>query len=182
MYQNLHAHPNLGSSLVLLKSPDWYHTFSLYPVSTLAANCNLIVEASSSKMYMNVRRCIPGVDAEVYVVRGRTTGSSDAGRVVKIAVDAARTLVGGEKDGRLSRFWDGLGVCTWESFGKESKSSWPYFAERRHRAERIKPAGRTSRHSLVWCPISRSRRSSSMMAGKTSLPPESSCRSTSGTG
>ena len=121
MYQNLHGHPNLASSLILLKSPDWYHTLSLYPVSTLAANCNLIVDTQSSKVYMNVRRCTPGVETEVYVVRGRTTGSGDARKVVKVAVDAARTLVGGSKDGRASKFWDGLGVCTWESFGKESE-------------------------------------------------------------
>lgn len=121
MYQNLETHPDLASSLVLLKSPDWYHALALYPVSTLAANCNLIVEPSTRKVYMNVRRCTPGVETEVYVVRGRTTGTADAGRVVKVAVDAARTLVGGEKDGRGAPFWDGLGICTWESFGKDSK-------------------------------------------------------------
>lgn len=120
MTQNLQGHPDLASSLILLKSPDWYHTLSLYPVSTLAADCNLIVDTNSNKVYMNVRRNIPGVETEVYVVRGRTTGSSDARKVVKVAVDAARTLVGGVKDGRPSKFWDGLGVCTWESFGKES--------------------------------------------------------------
>lgn len=122
MYQNLRGHPNSASSLFLLKSPDWDHTLSLYPVSTLAANCNLIIEPQSSKVYMNIRRCTPGVEAEVYVIRGRTTGSGDARKVVKVVVDAARTLVGGHKDGRASKFWDGLGVCTWESFGKESES------------------------------------------------------------
>jgi hypothetical protein len=90
-------------------------------VSTLAANCNLIVDPTSSKVYMNVRRCQPDVETEVYVVRGRTTGSSDAGKVVKVVVDAARQLVGGRKEGEHSEFWHGLGVCTWESFGKESE-------------------------------------------------------------
>jgi len=70
---------------------------------------------------MNVRRCQPDIEPEVYVVRGRTTGSSDAGKVVKVVVDAARQLVGGRKEGGRSGFWDGLGVCTWESFGKESE-------------------------------------------------------------
>jgi hypothetical protein len=123
MYQDLRGHPNLASSLILLKSPDWYHTLSLYPVSALAANCNLVVDPNDSKVYMNVRRCIPDVETEVFVVRGRTTGGSEARNVVKVAVDAARKLVGGKKrEGGGSKFWDGLGVCTWESFGKESKS------------------------------------------------------------
>ena len=121
-YQNLRGHANLASSLILLKSPDWSHTLSLYPVSTLAANCNLIVNPTDSKVYMNVRRCQPDVEAEVYVVRGRTTGSSDAGKVVKVVVEAARRLVGGRKWGGGSDYWDGLGICTWESFGKRSES------------------------------------------------------------
>lgn len=70
---------------------------------------------------MNVRRCQPDIETEVYVVRGRTTGSSDAWKGVKVVVDAARQLVGGRKEGGRSEFWDGLGVCTWESFGKESE-------------------------------------------------------------
>jgi hypothetical protein len=117
-YRTLRDHANLASSLVLLKSPDWSHTLSLYPVSTLAANCNLIVDPTDSKVYMNVRRCQPDVETEVYVVRGRTTGSSDAGKVVKVVVDAARQLVGGKKHGGGSSYWGGLGICTWESFGK----------------------------------------------------------------
>jgi hypothetical protein len=121
-YRTLRDHANLASSLVLLKSPDWSHTLSLYPVSTLAANCNLIVDPTDSKVYMNVRRCQPDVETEVYVVRGRTTGSSDAGKVVKVAVDAARQLIGGKKYGGGSNYWDGLGICTWESFGKRCKS------------------------------------------------------------
>jgi hypothetical protein len=120
-YRTLRDHANLGSSLVLLKSPDWSHTLSLYPVSTLAANCNLVVNPTDSKVYMNVRRCQPDVETEVYVVRGRTTGSSDAGKVVKVAVDAARQLVGGKRQGGGSDYWDGLGICTWESFGKRCK-------------------------------------------------------------
>jgi hypothetical protein len=71
---------------------------------------------------MNVRRCQPDIETEVYVVRGRTTGSSDAGKVVKVVVDAARQLVGGIKHGGGSEYWDGLGICTWESFGKRSES------------------------------------------------------------
>jgi hypothetical protein len=70
---------------------------------------------------MNIRRCQPDVGTEVYVVRGRTTGSGDAGKVVKISVDAARKLVGGKKEGGRLDFWDGLGICTWESFGKRSQ-------------------------------------------------------------
>jgi len=120
-YRTLRDHANLASSLVLLKSPDWSHTLSLYPVSTLAANCNLIVDPTDSKVYMNVRRCQPDVETEVYVVRGRTTGSSDAGKVVKVAVDAARQLVGGKRHGGGSDYWNGLGICTWESFGKRCK-------------------------------------------------------------
>jgi len=82
----------------------------------------MIVDPKDSKVYMNVRRCQPDVEAEVYVVRGRTTGSSDAGKVVKVVVDAARQLVGGRKWGGGSDYWDGLGICTWESFGKRCKS------------------------------------------------------------
>jgi hypothetical protein len=121
-YRTLRDHADLASSLVLLKSPDWSHTLSLYPVSTLAANCNLIVDPTDSKVYMNVRRCQPDVETEVFVVRGRTTGSSDAGKVVKVVVDAARQLFGGKKHGGGSDYWDGLGVCTWESFGKRCES------------------------------------------------------------
>lgn len=71
---------------------------------------------------MNVRRCIPGADTEVYVVRGRASGSADARKVVEIAVDAARKLVGGrDKVAEESQLWNGLGVCTWESLGNSGE-------------------------------------------------------------
>jgi hypothetical protein len=137
-YPSLRSHPDLASSLLLLKPKDWYHTYSIYPVSTLPANCDLIIDAASQKGYMNVRRCIPGSErVEVYVIRGRTSGNVDARKVVTLVVDAARKLVGGtvtassqefgkSATGKTEGFWDGLGICTWESLGNHSECGTSY--------------------------------------------------------
>lgn len=118
IYQTLAQHPDLSSSLLLLRSPDSSQVLAIYPVSVLAANCNLRIDRRSCQVRMNIRRCIPDTQAEVYVVIGRTT-SCKARNVVKMVVDTARDLVGGKKAEKRSTFWDGMGVCTWESLGKE---------------------------------------------------------------
>lgn len=53
-------------------------------------------------------------------MRGRTSGNAEVRKVVKIAVKAARKLVGGrDKVIMPSAFWDELGICTYESLRHE---------------------------------------------------------------
>ncbi|KAL7418491.1 hypothetical protein Q5752_006949 [Cryptotrichosporon argae] len=119
VYHTLDAHPELASSLILLKSwnapksgREW--TLAIYPVSTLQANHNLIVR--DGKVLSNVRRVGDG-NGTVWVVCAEAYGRDERG-IVRIVVEKAKELVGGRpRVGKRSAFWDGLGVCTWESFG-----------------------------------------------------------------
>ncbi|KAK1920598.1 hypothetical protein DB88DRAFT_520590 [Papiliotrema laurentii] len=112
------SHPDQSSSLLLLQSTDGRDVLAIYPVSTLAANCNLRIDTRASTLHMNIRRCVPRVETEVFAVTGRAS-SENARGLVKMVVEAARELVGGKIESKRSDFWDGLGVCTWESLGKE---------------------------------------------------------------
>lgn len=59
----------------------------------------------------------------MYVVCVESKGKKAERRIVKVAVEKARELVGGgRKEIPRSELWDGLGVCTWESFGGSSGS------------------------------------------------------------
>lgn len=117
---HLFNHPDLASSLILLKSPSWDTTLAIYPVSTLSANNDLVVDTHGDQpvIHTNARRIIPCKQCQVYVVCVEAKGRAAERRIVKTAVDRARELVGGRAK-KISRsdLWDGLGVCTWESFG-----------------------------------------------------------------
>jgi len=111
--------------LILLKSPGWDRTIAIYPVSTLSINNDLIVDTSTSPptIQANIRRVIPGKECEVYVVCVEAKGKGER-RIVKETVERAIALVGGrKKEVTENKLWDGLGVCTWESFGS---SEYPY--------------------------------------------------------
>ncbi|RSH91823.1 hypothetical protein EHS25_009193 [Saitozyma podzolica] len=120
LYPALSAHPLLASSLLLLKSPDWRTTLAIFPVGTLAANHDLIVDNTDSGAHVfgNARRVIPGKDEKVFVVCVSATGRAVEREVVKRAVEEGRRLVGGRpKVEDSSEFWDSLGICTYESYG-----------------------------------------------------------------
>jgi len=113
-YHNLRAHPRLGSHILLLSAPDNQTTYVIYPVSTLEVDHNLVIEGGT--VQSNLRRSIPGKGETVYVVFGASTGSRTD--LVRSVVDQARECVGGRPRQPIhDRFWDGLGICTWESFG-----------------------------------------------------------------
>lgn len=111
----------------MLSSPEDQSIVAVYPVSTLEVNHNLLVDhkASTSRIMSNIRRCIPGKAETVYVVTARGCGEGPGLRAAVVAevVRVARTCVGGRpKDPHRSSFWDGLGICTWESFGANRPS------------------------------------------------------------
>lgn len=88
-------------------------------MSTLEVNNNLIIE--NSTIFANARRAVPGKDENVHVIHGRSCGSRDA--LVQEVIDAARRLSHGQpRVDSSSGFWDGLGICTWESFGANRES------------------------------------------------------------
>ena len=120
-YENLSAHPQLASYLILLKSPEWNRTIAIYPVSTLSANNDLLVDPSVKppSIVANVRRVTSADDCEVHVVCVMAEGRAAERQIVGLAVERARELVlGRRKDISESRLWNGLGVCTYESFHK----------------------------------------------------------------
>ena len=131
-YENLHLHPGVGSSLILLKSPDWSTTLAIYPVSTHGAHNNLRVE--NGAVHANARRLLLGKEETVWVVCVIAKGRDEERVIVKMAVEEARRVVHGgigslgmdklavgDMKRKTGSFWDGLGVCTWESFGGSSE-------------------------------------------------------------
>ncbi|RXK35088.1 hypothetical protein M231_07640 [Tremella mesenterica] len=121
LYPSLRDHPELASSLLLLKSPEWDRTLAIYPLGTLGVNCNLIVD--HGRPTANVRRITSQGEHKAYVVCALSDGRWEERRVVKVAVEEARRLVGGQvKTAHTGDLWDELGVCTWESFGGSSRT------------------------------------------------------------
>jgi hypothetical protein len=122
-YPSLADHPNLASHLIVLTSPDEQQTLALYPTSTLEVNNNLLVSKDGDadlRVVANVRRCISGKEETVHVVGGLLNSGSprDRKEVIRAVIEEARRCVGGRpKKDNNSEFWDGLGICTWESFG-----------------------------------------------------------------
>ena len=119
IYLHLSEHPRLASSLLLLKSPSWDTTLAIYPVSTLSANNDLLVDTSSNPpvIQANVRRVIPELETEVYIVCVLAKGRASERVIVQRVVEEARKLVHGRPEAETgSQFWDALGICTWESF------------------------------------------------------------------
>ena len=112
-YPSLGEHPGLASHLLVLPTTDGSAHVAIYPISTLAVNMNLVVDTGGAGVMANIRRCIPGQSESVYAVVAR---GKLAHELVRAAVDRARTMMGGIRTGKRS-FWDGLGICTWESFG-----------------------------------------------------------------
>ena len=113
-YLDLASHPLLGSHLVILSCPDTDTTCVMYPVSTLAVDNNLLVQ--NGAIVSNLRRNVPGKDETVHIIFGESSGSRT--ELVRAVIERARRCVGGrERQPVQDRFWDGLGLCTWESFG-----------------------------------------------------------------
>ncbi|ORY33470.1 glycoside hydrolase superfamily [Naematelia encephala] len=124
---SLSTHPALASTLILLKSPDWSTTLAIYPISTLQVNNNLVVATSSNApvIHANVRRVKGQSKEKAWVLCAEARNRQEERNIVKRLVDEARKLVGGRPKKDLGRtestLWDGLGICTWESFGGSSR-------------------------------------------------------------
>ncbi|KAK6905258.1 hypothetical protein I204_08086 [Kwoniella mangroviensis CBS 8886] len=123
LHQTLASHPHLASHLLLLKSRDGPSTLVVYPISTLTVNHVLLVE--DGKIKSNVNRVLPtSKEEKVWVVCYEAIGPIEERRSVSKVVDIARGLVGstasdddeGKGKEESDDLWDGLGICTWESF------------------------------------------------------------------
>ncbi|WVQ62683.1 uncharacterized protein L199_000831 [Kwoniella botswanensis] len=119
----LSSHPHMASHLLLLKSNDESSTLVVYPVSTLNVNHVLLVEDGQIKS--NINRVIPtSKEEKVWVVCYEAIGPIEERRSVRKVIDIARDLVGSttradEVKKKKDDLWDGLGICTWESFFDE---------------------------------------------------------------
>jgi len=116
LYPRLRDHPDLASSLLLLKSPDWSSTIAVYPISTLEVNNNLIVQ--DGRISANARRITSG-EQGVWVMCAQSTEAKDEAGIVESVVTEARRLVGSTHFDKASTsdFWNGIGICTWEGLG-----------------------------------------------------------------
>ncbi|WWC99207.1 hypothetical protein V866_006102 [Kwoniella sp. B9012] len=123
LHPALSAHPHLASHLLLLKSNNETSILVVYPISTLNVNHVLLVE--DGKIKSNINRVIPTSQEEkVWVVCYEAIGPIEERRSVRKVIDVARDLVDSttrddevkKKKKKKDDLWDGLGICTWESF------------------------------------------------------------------
>ena len=121
MFARLDEHPELASSLILLKSPDWQTTIALYPISTLLVNNNLVVV--DGVPHANLERVEYGKEEKVWMIVVEANHRQEERNVVQRAVNEARQITSGIASTSSvtaedeSSFWDGLGICTYEGLG-----------------------------------------------------------------